>query len=270
MSYLTIGFNENLIQQDNIPQALNPQAFLGFTSEVSGDQIGSTFDGQYVGSGIKANNITTGEMSFDRVKGGTLTLGGIENTNGILSTNDDLNQEILKIDKTGLTTNKGNLIAKNNNDQTILDSSGIVSTTAFKIDRVAGVNQIITSTTSVDIVGLSINTINFKRPTVVLILFESLVQLDASDGSSYFNGNGVIQCIIDGSAYNSIFMQFQAARTDTYTDGVTWKSVIGYTIITLGKGSHALQMQGSVSSGGALNIGVGVGQNSLTYIAFGT
>lgn len=52
---------------------------------------------------IVADFIQTGTMSANRIKGGTLTLGGSDNGNGVLMVLDSTSSEILKIDNNGLS-----------------------------------------------------------------------------------------------------------------------------------------------------------------------
>lgn len=51
--------------------------------------------------GIVANSITTGTMVADLIKGGTLTLGGFDNTNGVLVVKDYIQNTVCRLDKDG-------------------------------------------------------------------------------------------------------------------------------------------------------------------------
>lgn len=51
---------------------------------------------------INASTITTGTLSADRIQGGTLTMGGASNGNGLVLIKDLLNREVMKLDKDGL------------------------------------------------------------------------------------------------------------------------------------------------------------------------
>lgn len=51
---------------------------------------------------INASTITTGTLSADRIQGGTLTMGGSANGNGLILIKDLLNRQVMKLDKDGL------------------------------------------------------------------------------------------------------------------------------------------------------------------------
>lgn len=58
---------------------------------------------------IVATFITSGEMSADRIQGGTLTLGGVNNADGVLRVLDSNGDEIGTWDKDGIDIDKGNI-----------------------------------------------------------------------------------------------------------------------------------------------------------------
>ncbi len=60
---------------------------------------------------IVADFITAGTMHADRIKGGVLTLGGINNSAGVLSIVDGEENEIGRWDKDGIKINAGSIIA---------------------------------------------------------------------------------------------------------------------------------------------------------------
>lgn len=62
----------------------------------------ATIDGQIV-----ADFITAGTMLANRIKGGTLTLGGKDNGNGILEVLNEQGNEVCRISNTGLKTTEG-------------------------------------------------------------------------------------------------------------------------------------------------------------------
>lgn len=58
---------------------------------------------------IDGENITTGYISFDRMQGGQITLGGTNNGSGSLRINDNNDVQIGGWDNQGLSVNKGNI-----------------------------------------------------------------------------------------------------------------------------------------------------------------
>ena len=79
---------------------------LGFsTSGVNGPYMNAwTIDGHLV-----ADFITAGTMLADRIRGGTLELGGVNNANGVLSMLDAAGAEIGRWDMNGVTANRGKI-----------------------------------------------------------------------------------------------------------------------------------------------------------------
>lgn len=63
-----------------------------------------TMDGQIV-----ADYITTGTMHADRIRGGTLTLGGLEDGYGLASVRDKDNKETVRLDKEGIYATAGEI-----------------------------------------------------------------------------------------------------------------------------------------------------------------
>jgi hypothetical protein len=103
------------------------------------------------GNGINASMITTGAMSFDRARGGTLTLGGEGNVNGVLILQENyFNEEtekfeprdIVTMDTTGILVDHGRLTVNNKDKTTIIDESGVhadaIYTGYMSFDRAKG------------------------------------------------------------------------------------------------------------------------------------
>ena len=67
----------------------------------TGPSVALTMDGSII-----ANFITSGTMSADRIRGGTLIAGGRDDTNGVISVRDDYNGEIGRWDQFGLYATK--------------------------------------------------------------------------------------------------------------------------------------------------------------------
>ena len=133
MSYMDSGFNDFLSREPVtvLPSELDPLQFDQLTQDISGNKITSLVNGNLIGTGINADNITTGEMEFDRARGGILELGGRNNTSGIFSLKDENADERISMDKDGMTINKGAMVIKDANNKTIIDAKGLVSTANF-------------------------------------------------------------------------------------------------------------------------------------------
>lgn len=96
---------------------------LGYSSSGYNGPYGTaiTMDGAIV-----ANYITVGTMSCDRIRGGTLILGGASNGNGTFYLRDAGNQNIAIMDNTGLKMYKGSI---NLADKFIVSSEGKLQAT---------------------------------------------------------------------------------------------------------------------------------------------
>ena len=89
------------------------------------DDVALTMDGQ-----INANMITTGTMAANHIKGGTLSLGGAQNGDGVLQVKNASNTVIGTWDRTGITatnaTITGNVTTETSSYYTTM-SSGLIS-----------------------------------------------------------------------------------------------------------------------------------------------
>lgn len=77
---------------------------------------------------VTFTNLTTSgqtEINGGNIKGGTLTLGGGSNANGLFSLKDASNVEIVKMDNTGITVNNGKITIKDNSGTSIITGSGV-------------------------------------------------------------------------------------------------------------------------------------------------
>lgn len=108
----TTGQTEEILIMDNPDKTLAVnvwrfnQGGLGHSSNgYNGpfNDVALTADGQ-----INANMITVGEMVADRIKGGTLTLGGQDNVNGHLELKNSQNNVVGIWNKDGLNVGNGN------------------------------------------------------------------------------------------------------------------------------------------------------------------
>jgi hypothetical protein len=124
--YITFGFNEqNQIDEIRIMDSpLEESALKKWVWNLGGlgylyrdstsddwNQLGAavTMDGQIV-----ADFITTGTMYADRIRGGTLTLGGLNNTAGMMSVRDATDTEVVNLSNQGVkTTGYGSAVGSN-------------------------------------------------------------------------------------------------------------------------------------------------------------
>ena len=119
MKYNTDGKPEELLALDNedINQALNVIRInkngIGFSSTGYNGPYRTawTIDGNFV-----ADFITTGTMSANRIKGGVLSLGGVDNGSGVFELRDANNLLIARLDKDGFKSygSDGSYVLMNN------------------------------------------------------------------------------------------------------------------------------------------------------------
>jgi hypothetical protein len=105
-------------------------------------------------------------FNFNQGTGGTLTLGGTTNGNGVLQINNSSGSALITADNSGLTI-------KANNGTTIIDNIGIISQSNFKSDTKIDTNTHKTTSTSyVDVTGGTLVPLVITRPTKVLMYLD--------------------------------------------------------------------------------------------------
>lgn len=123
------AYDQTMLKNPSNPA--NPNLELGpdetnfALNGIQGEKITSVIDGDLIGQGIRANNVTVGEMSFDRAKGGTLTLGGKDNENGVLALQDEEGNEKVSMNKEGI-------IAKDKEGETTFKVNAATGEAFFK------------------------------------------------------------------------------------------------------------------------------------------
>ena len=101
------------------------------------DKIKRMLKGEQVGTARIADAAITNakikDLTWDKAQGGTATLGGLNNTDGILSIRDNANVEKIVLDKDGILINDGKIVIKNDDETTFIDGKGVVSSAVFGI-----------------------------------------------------------------------------------------------------------------------------------------
>lgn len=208
------------------------------------------------------NNRHIHNLSWDKGQGGTLTLGGADNTNGILSVRDSSNDEKVLIDNTGIQINDGRLNIYDASGNLSFDASGVVSATNFSggvTNRGGG--QSFTSTSYVDVTD-STKTLVFTRSKFVLFFVQAVIRLVESAGNT---GTGVMFVDINGVATNqgSIFMYSGSTQ-----GGGTTKTLIYAT--TLGAGTHTVKLKAKMETIYAGAPSFDLGEYWFTHIILGS
>ncbi|SMC17133.1 phage minor structural protein, N-terminal region [Clostridium acidisoli DSM 12555] len=144
---------------------------------------------------INASNITTGQLSANHISGGTLTLGGSGNGNGLSLVKNASNQEVVRLDANGLTI-------------TLQQVSGGLLANAFNIKAYDGTSLmnidgdgqliyhgVIEVTSGTDNLTFDSRNLYFDNDTLNM-------GIGTGDGSDWNTYNAYIQCW-DGLAFGS-------------------------------------------------------------------
>lgn len=91
---------------------------------------GTSGDAVFKGT-VQAGSVISGIIQSDSVISGDVTVGGDDNANGSIAVLDENNVEKITLDKDGMTINDGKLTVKDEDNTTILNSEGLVSTAVF-------------------------------------------------------------------------------------------------------------------------------------------
>ncbi|HIR00522.1 MAG TPA: phage tail protein [Candidatus Scybalocola faecavium] len=112
-SVITYYHDKKNLEDSQILMVFNTAGF-GISSDGGQNWYGMQVDGDFIANiltatGVKAEWVRTGTMLADRIKGGTLELGGVNNGNGVIRVIDASGNVLVTIDNTGVyTTAKDN------------------------------------------------------------------------------------------------------------------------------------------------------------------
>jgi hypothetical protein len=209
-------------------------------------------------------------ISFNQASGGTITLGGAGNGNGILRVLNSANVQKVTISNSGVAVIDGNISISNAVGTTILDSTGVVSTTNFPRDQIfSDVTNSTTGTTAVDLPGATLDSFILSRAANVYITMSAW---------GYNNGFGndghsvrvVCNDNIDGNLITyPIFGQWVLSSIDfagsTASNSFDEQAVTMGVIQNLSAGTHTLKLQYYASTGGTATVGAFL----LSYLVLG-
>lgn len=212
MTYLDVGFNE-FLSREPTSQSIDPLSYdLNYPD-------------------FSAEKIQAGQMSFDRLEGGTLKLGGKNNTNGNFSLADNNGVEKIIMDKDGIVVNEGNIIVKDDTNQSIIDSKGLVSVTNFKSYSAIDLEIIQTNIPNPGIIIPNTSvTFTLSRSSNILVFIRSVVGAD-------INQVGQIRLVVDGVDNKQtlqIFSVNSGANSFTTSDSI---------LLNLSEGTHVLKLK---------------------------
>lgn len=260
------------LQPENAP-VTQPRAETGYQFDTTSDrgmvravqiQDASITNAKIGTAAIGTANI--GTLTFNEISGGTATLGGTSNGNGLLTVNNAAGTEVVKIDNTGIAINNGSLSIKNDTGVVFLDSKGIVGTASF--DSGGTFNSSSRSVGTNVYTDVSNTEISFVlgRTQKVLIGVGAQVHMADMEGdsiTSYF-----ISLNLDG-VNQSPDMTIRDTRLETpavfSTDSRTY-TISRTSIETLALGTHTLKLQHNISDTDDSGV---IENTSLYYVVLG-
>jgi len=232
--------------------------------KLSGDQIDSVRIKDAAITNAKIDSLT-----WDKGQGGTLSLGGAANVDGVLSLKDASDVEKILFDKDGITITDGKITVKDSSDTTIIDAFGLVSTANFANDSVSASNVISTTSTSfIDVDSITLTTPTLSREANILILFTVQAAINTSDGSS---GDWFVLFILDIDGVEQIanyIGQGGSKSAGGDQNGVGWMTPTIHAITSLAAGSHVIKVKWEVVN----NSGTGKAyamKRTLSYVLLG-
>lgn len=202
-----------------------------------------------------------GTLSFNEISGGTATLGGTLNGDGVLSVRNAGGTEVVRADKDGI-------VVTANNGTTIIDGTGLVSTANFISNYVAqNSDQTTTSTSYTDLSGLS-TTFTTTRTTNILIGATLAAYIENTDPGNI----GVVnfKFVLDGVDIGPVLL-LSGPGLGLPSQRQTVSA--SFLQAAVSSGSHTLKIQWKMNSGSDLAKVYGGGgstnQNLLYYVILG-
>jgi hypothetical protein len=238
------------------------------------DQVKRMLSGQPIGTARIADAAITNakikDLTWNKAQGGTATLGGEDNGDGILEVKDQADDVKVTIDKDGIEIDDGSILIKNDDDETMIDSKGVVSTTNFfsNVKEDTSFRSISNSGAYEDIDDTSITTISFTRDTRVLIIYTANIVEFVKSGTAFA---GKITLRIDSTDQTGNSFETLLTSVSAYTpppDVATWGGpVTASGVVTLGTGTHTLKLRAQTIN---TNSQINVEATSLFYLVLGT
>jgi len=251
-----------------------PQEYQ-LTSAVNYDSLFE--DGSVISNKLEDGSVDSAKIKsirFDQIEGGTAILGGSENKSGILSLKNEQNIETVKLDKSGMTI-------KDENGQTVIDSTGLVSTSTFPnfnkivMNDSGNVIQTITAESTYTTVtnGTTPCTFTVTVPRAAKICIMARTDLFFyQSGVSGYGAMGRLAIKLGGVIVNEAF--FSGDRFDDVTSptgyGLTGNSISVDYIGTIPAGSTIINLQAWKTSSDTTATELDINSYSFSYFLLGT
>lgn len=193
-------------------------------------------------SGEQISSARIKNLTWDKAQGGTATLGGVDNGDGLLNVKNINGDNIVILDKDGIQINNGKLLIKNDSDTLFIDEKGIVSSVVFgnNIDRnttnpsfSGNYGPTVQSSPSLEVITNRINTKIMLFLTVES--FSQQIDTGASITSSGISFNTYENNILNDYILYGPFIEYEVLFdiTNKYMDNVKTDTRTAINVITL-------------------------------------
>lgn len=236
------------------------------------DKIERMLKGEQVGTARIADaaitNAKIANLTWDKAQGGTATLGGAANGDGILTVKDESDNSIVIVDKDGILVEGGKIIVKNGEDNSIIDENGIVSTNVFPISSISGSPYTDITGTSYVTIGAGINIV-LTRSVKALIILSSINASGQINNTLDCSGRTelLIDSDVDGSLLGAFYDSFITVATGV-RENIISKTYSYSNIVTLGIGDHTINFKVKLS--GNTNLSTTINSYSLSIVLLGS
>lgn len=209
--------------------------------------------------GQEISGVKIRDFSWDKGSGGTLRLGGENNTDGDLKIYDAFDQLRGVLNKDGLTLYDGSIAIYNKDGDITIDDKGIVSSVNFTNSVTSyGTTQEITSTSYTDLIN-SERDITVERETLCLF---SLVMPASLTETVSDTGNTVTFIDINGVKSNSGAIFIFSGNNHRHTYSITFLKV-------LPAGTHTCKVTSRFESKTGSPI-LQISEYTFSHVLFGT
>lgn len=196
-----------------------------------------------------------GTISFNQAAGGTITLGGAGNGNGIIRVLNSSNVQKVTVSNSGIAVTDGNISIANTAGTTILDGSGLVSQANFPNAYIfSDTDGTTTSSSYTAVAGASLGPFVLSRATNVYVFSFIYGQNPGFPGNGYyarFQGSDSV----DGQLFSGPIFQTHALQSIDFS-GSSWNTFetvqpFSMAVIdTLSAGTHTLSLNYRTEGGG--------------------
>lgn len=259
--------NEHLLPL-NSPIAQNQGAVSSYKFD-SDNEAGVISSSKIRNASIGTAKISA--FSFNQGTGGTITLGGTANGNGVMQILNAIGGTVVTANNQGITISNGSITIKNTDGITVLDNQGLVSSAAFESDSFIDFSQYDTSSTTFVDLGTEELTFNLDRQTQVLVFFYVEGYNDNADTCNVQIYDSLLASELVTTALTGVF--------DTLVDWDEGTGLINFVdyfvyaqpisnigIFNLDAGVHTIKLQFKSDLSGESSILV----NSIGYVILGT